>query len=155
MKTHNNDTHIKTENGDLELLTELADVCKTGEAFYSTVASDVEHQALRNQLFSMADLRSGIVNSLAHENVEPRSEALTQTADHLKRWYHKAPEKYSDFENREFLETTEDREQQYLSLLRRRVSRVRNQRYAKILANKIASIQIMHDQLKRLKDTFN
>lgn len=152
MKTQNNDPNI---NHDLQLLTELAEVCETGKTFYSNVASDVENQALRNQLFNMSDLRAGIVSSLDHETTDLNSRELTQAAIRLKHWYSKAPREFLDFENRDFLETAEDKEQQYLSTLRHRISRVRNQRYAKILASKAASIQIMHDQLRQLKETFD
>lgn len=152
MKKSNKDS---SNFSDIQLLTELAEVCKTGNTFYSNVASSVENQALRNQLFSMSDLRSGIVSSLEHELIALNSSELTEAAIRLKHWYSEAPNKFSDFESLDFLNTVEDKERQYLSALRNRISRVRNQRYAKMLATKTASIQIMHDQLKQLKETFS
>lgn len=141
---------------DAEILNIVIAVCRDGEEFLRYVADQVKGQQSRNAFLEMASVRSDIVQELESE-VRARGLKPNETGTlggKVTQWYSEAKGHFVDFDNFEFIEQLENVEKRSLLVLRKAVHEVKDQSLVYCLSSLVADIQMAHDRLRLLKQSF-
>ncbi len=146
-------TRLVTEKAPL---IELVESCELGRKFYYHLASQIDSQTLRNQFFIMAKTREQIIHSLKNKNYpneqQPYNHPLpaVQSPSTLLNSAYRDLKKSPLIESLSFLNELEKTEGHFLYSMRQYIKAVGNRQCASLMASNIASLQIVHDQLKAL-----